>query len=165
MAPSRGRPRPRRRLLDFRGAQTGDVGLGQAAGGDITISGVDGAAMLRYLDGERASRDAQAAAVIRLHEDLAELRKEQRRAQQDAAIERAIDFESRLKRQAALDARLERLEAEQRRLRRVLVVFGFAILVALAVGALLVWERYAGLAVLRLWLGGGLALLSAGRWR
>ena len=76
----------------------------------------------------------------------------------DLIVDRDVDKLEREDRQAALDATLASLREEQRRMRRVLFWFGIAILVALLVGGWLVWDRYAALALLRYWVGGGAAL-------
>ena len=94
----------RRSTVDASGAQMGDVTSRDAAGRDIVHYGPDLDALLRFVEGTRNSTDALAAAVVRVHERLAEMDRAQRRAEMDAAHERGIDFEARLKRQAQLDA-------------------------------------------------------------
>lgn len=127
--------RYRRSALDLSRGQTGDVTTGDSIGGDVYHYGLD-PTLARYLEGERNSRDAMATAVIRLHEDLAELRREARERDQDAALERGIDFEARLKRQAQLDADLLAL-------RRWLTSLTLAILAVALVLAAVVWYELA----------------------
>lgn len=118
----------------------GDHQQRDAAGRDIN-HGVDLDALLRFVEGVRSSNDALAASVVRLHERIAEMDRADRRAEQDAAMERAIDFEARLARQARLDQEIDRL-------RRWLMGLTVAIIVVLAILAALVW-REAGLLAAR----------------
>lgn len=122
---------PRRSTMDAAGQQVGEQQI-QAAGGNITHYQLD-PSLLRYLEGERSSRDAQAAAIVRLYEELAELRKERRRDADDAAKERGIDFEARLKRQAQLDAELARI-------RNWLALLSLLLLAVAVILAGLVWR-------------------------
>ena len=99
----------RRSNVDFTGSQSGDHTARDAAGRDIVYQGLD-PTLLRYLEGERNSRDALAAIVIEVRKEIADMRLDAHKADRDAAMERGIDFDARLKRQAALDARLDALE-------------------------------------------------------
>jgi hypothetical protein len=135
-------------------SQSGDHTSRDAAGRDITHIGIDGDTLLRHLDGERQSRDAMVDALERVWGRLDAMDVSARKADRDAALERGIDFEARIKRQYELDRQLAIL-------RRWLGGLTIAVAVALAVALALAWDRLAALALLRIWLGGGAALAWA----
>lgn len=132
MPPQRPRRYASRSAIDLSGSATGDVGMGDAAGRDI-YHGVPADDLLRHLDSERQSRDAMAAMLQRMWERLDRME----RAASDA---RAIDMESRLARQARLDADLAAIRAEYAAawywIRVALVMALLAIALALAILAL-----------------------------
>lgn len=125
--------------VDASGGQTGDVTTGDSAGGNI-YHGLD-PVLLRYLEGERNSRDASALAIIRIHERLDGMDKAARRAEHDAAMERAIDFEARLKRQAQMDGEFAVLRAGQALARRWIAALTLALVAVMLVIAWLVWRE------------------------
>lgn len=94
-------------VYDKGSSQGGDEHIENLAGGNI---GVTGAEIRQILEGQQEFGMSMVAAYEKAYSDLSgqirELAKAQREAERDAAMERGIDFESRLKRQAALDARL-----------------------------------------------------------
>jgi predicted RNase H-like nuclease (RuvC/YqgF family) len=157
-----------RPAVDQTGAQTGDQSYGNVAGRDITVSGIPIETLMQRLDAEITFRDGIVAA---LQQERKELHARLNRWEQDQDLYRELDRDNREKRQRALDSELERqrnelekhrnelaaLRLEQRRSRRVLLWFGAAIVVALIVAGLLVWDRYSALALVRLWLGSGAA--------
>lgn len=131
--------------------QSGDHTVGQAAGGNI-IHGIDGDALLRHLDSERQSRDAMVDALERVWGRLDTMERDTRKAERDAALERGIDFEARLKRQYELDRQLTLL-------RRWLAALTLVLLFSLGVLAWLTIDRFAALSLVRLWVGGAAALV------
>lgn len=129
--------------------QSGDHTVGNAAGRDI-IHGIDGEVLLRHLDGERQSRDAMVDALERVWGRLDAMEHRARRSERDAALERGIDFEARIKRQYELDKQLALL-------RYWLAGLTIALLVALAVLGWLTVDRFSALSLLRYVAGGALA--------
>jgi hypothetical protein len=130
--------------------QSGDHTIDNAAGRDI-IHGINGEVLLRHLDGERQSRDAMVDALERVWGRLDQMEHRARHADRDAAMERGIDFEARLKRQYELDRQLTIL-------RRWLAGLTIALFVALIVIGWLTVDRFAALSVLRFWMGGAGAI-------
>jgi predicted RNase H-like nuclease (RuvC/YqgF family) len=155
-------------LVDNQGAQTGEQSYGNVAGRDITYSGIPIEALMQRLDAEITFRDGIVGA---LQQERKELHARLNRWEQDQDLYRELDRDNREKRQRALDSELARqrnelekhrndlaaLRIEQRRGRRVLLWFGAAIVVALIVAGLLVWDRYTALGLAHLWLGSGAA--------
>jgi hypothetical protein len=132
-------PRPRRRsAVDFSTAQLGDLDAGVVA--DSVYQGIDGATLLRLLEGSAHERDLVAKALEQLRDQLRahEIMQERRDR---------IDVEERTARREALDDTLDAIAraltdqadalAELRRGQR-LTRFWLVVLTAALLGAVLV---------------------------
>jgi hypothetical protein len=152
-------PRKRAAIYNAPEQQVGEQQI-TAAGGDI-VHGIDPAMLERHLDAERKSRDLMAEMLERLWRRIDAMEGERRRDAEDAARERGIDFEARLKRQGLLDTDLAVI-------RWWLVALTVAWAVGIVAWALLAWRVFVppfdAAALLRLWLGAALAL-AAQLWR
>lgn len=149
-------------VYDKSGAQGGDEHIDQLAQHISNYHGVS-PELLRFLEGERASRDAVAAGLERVWARLDTMEREQRHAERDAAMERGIGMEARIKQQAAIHHEIATVRAEQRATRTALIVFGLILAAAIGLVILLLVDRYVLAGLARLWAGAGLALLLRGR--
>lgn len=120
--------RYRRSVLDLSRSQAGDVSARDAAGRDI-YHGLDGATLLRLLEGQAHERALVAASIERLSEQLRG--HELMQAKRDE-----IDGEERAARQSSLDAELARI-------RRWLILLTLFLLGVVAVEAALVARELA----------------------
>ena len=163
-------------IYDNRDSQSGDHTSRDAAGRDIVHQGADATRVLDFLRSYVFDADQRRETAIKdLHHELrlsrgdtvivSDVLRTVRDRVDDLIVDRDVDKLEREDRQLALDRILEAqkqeiaaLRAEQRRTRRVLFWFGIGILVALAVAAWLAADRFAALALLRLWTGGAAAL-------
>lgn len=158
MAPP-GRYSRRRATLNLGGAQLGDVTTRDSAGGDINNFDPRAlATLLRFLEGDRHSRDLFAAALEHLGHQLDA--HELMQARRDDA-----DVKERAQRREELDQALAELHDGQRIARRWLAGITAALAVTLAAVAWLLWRELGPppSALFRLALGGGLAVV--GYWR
>ncbi len=135
------------------GNQGGDESYGDLAGGNIYKQGIPPEVLLRHLDGERQSRDAFAAALERLWLRVDEMQREQRERDKDAALERGIDFDARVKRQFMLDTELSDIKRGQQDLRKgqtttrwIIFWVAVGVLFAVAVALWLAYDRFSALA-------------------
>lgn len=179
MAPTDRRISRRRAALSFDQAQLGDVRARDAAGGDIVHAGADPDGVLSFFREYVFSADQRRETAIKdVSHELGMVRGDMGvitdalRALRDRANDEDRERESR---RGELDATLGELtealtaladdqaivRRDQRRL--FLAILGLAALwlVGLAVLALLIYDRYAALALLRYWLGAGAALALA----
>lgn len=157
MAASFRRPRA---AIDLSRSQLADLQAGTVAGENV-YHGIDGQTLLRMLEGSAHERELVAAALEQLRDQLRahELMQERRDR---------IDVEARAERQGNLDATLEELRAlaaahayEQRVIRRwlgALTVAGVVFVALLVVAYLYRLPPFDPAAMLRLAIGGGLAL-------
>jgi hypothetical protein len=133
-------PDQERRNLDFSAAQTGDVSSRDAAGGNIYHSGADPERvfdLVRFLFEDRQERDV-------------------RREQLDHTLQDIRDTIELYR--MATTARIEAVAKWQRRLTWAVCALVVLWLLGLLVLALLIYDRYAAAALVRLWLGAGAAL-------
>jgi len=156
--------RKRRSVLDFSRGQTGDVATGDNAGGNIT-HGADATEVLAFLRSyvfeadqkrETAIKDL-ARELVYTRGDMGILSDAVRavRDQVDDLVNAAeADARQRPARQAELDRQLTIA-------RRWLAGLTIALLVALAVVAVLVLDRYVFVSVARAWFDVALAVVSA----
>lgn len=144
--------RSRRTALDLSQGQAGDLAAGTIAGGDA-YQGLDGPTLLRVLEGTARDREHVAAQLEGLREQLRG--HELMQAKRDER-----DTADRAQRQSALDTTLAELQRGQRTTRYWLAGLALVWLVGLLILAWLVYDRYTAAAALRLWLGGGAALVT-----
>lgn len=162
MAPP-GRYSRKRATLNLSGAQLGDVTTRDSAGGNINNFDPRAlATLLRFLEGDRHSRDLFATALEHLGHQLDA--HELMQARRDDA-----DVKERAQRREELDAALLALRQGQAIARRWLFALTVAWLVGVLAWALIFWRVFAmppvdAAALLRLWAGAGLAL-AAQLWR
>jgi hypothetical protein len=171
-----------RALIDNTGAQTGDQSYRDTAGRDIH-QGADPTAVLDFLrdyvfaaDQRRETAHKELSREVRLSRDdmaiMGDALRTVRDRVDDLIVDRDVDKLEREDRQGELDRVLKALRDEQERLRlsvearsarnrRILFWFAIGLLVALLIGGWLAYDRYTGLALVRVWTGGGAALLYA----
>lgn len=133
-----------------------------AAGGDINYFDPRAlSTLLRFLEGDRHSRDLFAASLERLGKAQNDLVSQLRAHEIMQARRDQADAEARSQRQAALDAALSELHRGQRIARRWLAGITAALVAAAAAVGWLLWLEYGPPpgALLRLALGGASALL------
>ena len=154
--------RKRRSVLDFSRSQTGDVATGDVAGGNIeNRHGFSGDEVQRLLETQKEFSLSMVSAFERVWTRIDQMERERRKGERDAAMERGIDFESRLKRQAALDAYHLELDRQLGINRRWLAALTVGFVAAFVVLALLAYDRYVFVSVARAWFDVALAVVSA----
>lgn len=134
--------RYRRSVVEFRPGQMGDATSGDAAGRDI-YHGLDGATLLRLLEGQAHERALVAASIERLAEQLRGHELMQAKRDQADQAERARRQDALDDALAAITATAARHAAELARLRRASITGGLILLGIIAVVAILV-SREAG---------------------
>jgi len=156
--------RKRRSVLDLSRGQTGDVATGDNAGGDIT-HGADATEVLAFLREYVFAADQRMETTVKALGREAELgrldtrilmesHRSLRNRVDDLVNAAARDATERPARQAELDRQLTIA-------RRWLAGLTIALLVALAVVAVLVLDRYVFVSVARAWFDVALAVVSA----
>jgi hypothetical protein len=164
------------------GNQGGDEQYENVAGRDIN-HGADATAVLDFLrsyvfaaDQRRETAHKELSREVRLSRDdmaiMGDALRTVRDRVDDLIVDRDVDKLDREDRQGELDKALKALRDEQERLRlavearsarnrRIFLWFAIGIVVALLVAGWVAWDRYAALAMVRLWAGGGAALAWA----
>lgn len=153
----------RRSLVDLSQSQTGDASFGNVAGENI-YSGLSPEHVAAVLDREISFRNE----VLKAYErDNREIRARFDRMAKDTELYRELERDDRQKRQRENDQARQELAAQVALANRRTLHWLIALTVALATGfillAWLLYDRYTAAAVIRLWMGGGLALALSRR--
>jgi hypothetical protein len=170
-------PKRPRALIDNQGAQTGDQSVENLAGRDIH-QGASPDKVLSFLekyvfeaDQRRETALKELSRDVRLSRDdmaiMGDALRTVRDRVDDLIVDRDVDKLDREDRQAQVDAERDAQRAEIARLakqiedqRLALFWCGVALVVALIIGGWLLYDRYAALALVRVWTGGSASLLA-----